>query len=491
MRREPPKLTGKTFDLLIIGGGILGAGIARDAAMRGLSVALIDKGDFASGTSSRSSKLIHGGFRYLEQFEFALVAESCRERRVLQQIAPQRVKPIPFLLPVYSGDPRPLWKMRLGMTLYDLLALYRNTARHRTLSAEAAIEAEPSLNPRGLRGAILYYDCQEDDARFCVDNILHAVELGAVCVNYCEAAGFMSNGKRVAAVRARDILTGDVFDVSARVIVNAAGPWVDEVLRLSNDGKATSSLSPTKGAHLLLPRVTRTHAFCFQARRDGRIMFVLPWNDCSIVGTTDTDFAGDPGHAHAEPADVDYLLEHLNQLIPNAGVGRADVITTFAGVRALLNSDADNPSARSREHRISRSGENLITVAGGKYTTYRLIARQVVDRVYDALGRRSPPCRTGEIGLPPYQGNGVGTLLSQNPFVRDSDIVRACGEEMATSVSDVMYRRTGLALSRQGNGPTAEAVSRLSGIALGWSETQRIASLTTYLEERRRGLPAG
>jgi glycerol-3-phosphate dehydrogenase len=490
MRRDPAALTQQTFDLLIIGGGIVGAGIARDAALRGLSVALVEKGDFASGTSSRSSKLIHGGFRYLEQFDFGLVAESCRERRVLQRIAPHRVKPLPFLLPVYAGDPRPLWKLRLGMTLYDLLALYRVTAPHRTLSPEAALAAEPTLNPRGLRGAILYYDCQEDDARFCVDNILHAAELGACCVNYCEATGFVGQGTRVDAVRVSDALSGASCEVAARVVVNAAGPWVDRVSGLSDNGSVVSTLSPTKGVHLLLPRVTGTHAICFQGKRDGRIMFLLPWHDCSLIGTTDTDFQGDPAAVRVEPADVEYLLDELHQLVPASCIGAADVVTTFAGVRALLASDAANPSSRSREHRIIGQGENLLTVAGGKYTTYRLVARQVVDLVYKVLGRRSPMCVTGETLLPNYDGATSGAELSQCPPVYESDILRAGNEEMATSVSDVMYRRTGLALSRSGNRATAAQVGRLLGSTLGWTESQAAESVAAYFRERD-GMPPG
>lgn len=489
MKRDPAALSRATFDLLIIGGGIIGAGTARDAAMRGLSVALVEKGDFASGTSSRSSKLIHGGFRYLEQYDFALVAESCGERRVLQRIAPDRVRPLKFLLPVYEGDPRPLWKMRLGMTLYDLLALYRNTAPHRTLGPDAALAAEPNLNPEGLRGAIVYYDCQEDDARFCLDNILHAGDLGATCVNYCEATGVARGDSGLARVQLTDRLTGSPFEASARALINAAGPWVEQVQRFAAPSGNGVTLSPTKGVHLLLPRVTSSHAVCFQAKRDGRIMFLLPWHDCCLIGTTDTDFRGDPGQVRSDPADATYLLEELSRIAPNAGLGAADVITAFAGVRALIGSGAANPSSRSREHAIVREGENLLTVAGGKYTTYRLIAREAVDRIYEMIGRKPPPCLTGRTPLPRHETAAAGVELAPAPLVYESDIIRACRDECATSVSDVMYRRTGLALSRFGGSEVAERVAAIAARELDWTASQARESLAEYLRERSPDVP--
>src|SRR6266581_575413 len=233
MRRNFSSLGEGVFDVLVVGGGIFGAGIARDAALRGLRVALIDKADFASGTSSRSSKLIHGGFRYLEQAACRLVMESCRERQVLQKMAPHLVRPLPFLLPVYQGDQRSLGKMRIGMALYDALALYRNTARHRGLSAHETLEQEPNIAKQGLRGSIRYYDCQEDDARFCVENILHAAALGASCVNYCELTEFVSQNGSIVAASVEDRIGHDTAQVRAKCFINAAGPWVDRVAGLA------------------------------------------------------------------------------------------------------------------------------------------------------------------------------------------------------------------------------------------------------------------
>jgi glycerol-3-phosphate dehydrogenase len=484
MRRDTSALAGEQFDLLIIGGGIVGAGIARDAALRGLRAALVDQGDFASGTSSRSSKLIHGGFRYLEQRAFHLVAESCRERAILQRIAPHLVRPVPFLLPVYDDSPRSLLTMRIGMTLYDLLALYRNTAPHRTLSADATLAVEPNLRMQGLRGAIRYYDCAEDDARFCVENILHAADLGAVCNNYCKVIAMSHEGDRIASVRLRDELVGNEFETRARVIVNATGPWIERVASLrGTDTSSSVRLSATKGVHLLLPAITKEHAIAIQSA-DRRILFIIPWHDCSIVGTTDTDFSGDPATVQAADEDIEYLLTEISRAVQRP-ITRAEVITTFAGVRPLLAAGATDPSARSREHRIVRQSENLITIAGGKYTTYRKIAEEAVDEVYRILGQPSPRCRTSHEMIPVRSHARSGELLCQQPEVFESDVLEACREEMATSIADVMWRRTGLALSRCGGEATARSVATLLASELNWDEAGAHRSVERFLDRSR------
>ncbi len=487
MRRNFPALGEAVFDVLVVGGGIFGAGIARDAALRGLRVALIDKADFASGTSSRSSKLIHGGFRYLEQAAYRLVMESCRERQVLRKIAPHLVKPLPFLLPVYQGDQRSLGKMRLGMALYDALALYRNTARHRGLSAIATVEKEPQLARQGLRGSIMYYDCQEDDARFCVENVLHAVQLGAICLNYCELTGFVSQNEKIIAAKIDDRVGSASIEVRAKCFINAAGPWVDRVAGLA--GATDSHLKPTKGVHILLPRLTDHHAIAFQAKRDGRIMFVLPWNDCSIVGTTDTDYTGDPDDVRADEADIDYILAEVRALFPDVKVGFEDVITTFAGLRPLLHQGNANPSARSREWQIIHHGPNFMSIAGGKYTTYRAEAQKIVDELLRKLGEKPRQCLTAATPLP-TPATISDQLIAESPKVYASDIRRACDQEFATSVDDVMRRRTSLALSRFGGAQTASAVARIMASTLGWTESQMRASLQHYLGQHESSLTA-
>jgi len=479
MRRSFSSLAGEVFDVLVVGGGIFGAGIARDAALRGLRVALIDKADFASGTSSRSSKLIHGGFRYLEQAACRLVMESCRERQILRKIAPHLVKPLPFLLPVYQGDQRSLGKMRIGMAIYDLLALYRNTKRHRGLSPTATIDEEPTLAKHGLRGSIRYYDCQEDDARFCVENILHAARLGAVCLNYCELSGFVRSGDSIVAATVADRIGHETAEVRAKCFINAAGPWVDRVAGLA--GAGNSYLKPTKGVHILLPKLTEHHAIAFQAKRDGRIMFVLPWNDCSIVGTTDTDYSGEPDDVHAEPGDIEYILAEVRALFPQVKVDESDIITTFAGLRPLLHTgNGSKPSARTREWQIIHHGPNFMSIAGGKYTTYRAEALKIVDELLRKLGEKPRPCTTAHTPLPTY-ANNPDQLLAESPRIYASDIRRACEEEMAISVDDVMRRRTSLALSRFGGPETAAAVARIMAPSMSWSETQMRSSLDDYL----------
>jgi glycerol-3-phosphate dehydrogenase len=491
MHRNLPALADGVFDLLIIGGGIFGAGIARDAALRGLRVALVEQSDFASGTSSRSSKLIHGGFRYLEQRAFSLVAESTRERRILQDIAPHRVRPLPFLLPVYRGDPRPLWLMRLGMTLYDVLALYRNTAAHRKFSPARTLATEPGLDPKNLRGAIRFYDCQEDDARFCIDNLLHASELGALCANYCEVTGLAAKDGRIVSATVTDRLGAGSFDIRARAFINAAGPWVERVAGLLPPAApgGLPHLSPTKGVHILLPRLTQTHGIFFQGRRDGRMLFILPWNDCTMVGTTDTDFKGDPADVRADASDVEYLLAEVRALFPSSNFTASDVITTFAGIRPLLKSDASTPTARSREHSILRRGENLLSIAGGKYTTYRLIAEQVVDAAYDVLGSRPAECRTARTPLPNHRPVPTGDRIAEIPDVYASDVTHAVREEMATTVEDVMRRRTGMALSRSGGPATAERVAHIMTNATPQDAERIDASLRAYIEEWGQSRP--
>lgn len=501
MRRDLTTLSSQTFDLLIIGGGIFGAGVARDAAMRGLSVALLDQADFASGTSSRSSKLIHGGFRYLEQRAFGLVAEGSRERKVLLRIAPHLVKPLPFLFPIYEGDSRSLPLVRMGMTLYDLLARFGNTAPHRPLGIQATLRREPGLATAGLRGSVRYFDAQEDDARLVIDNLMAAAEAGATLANYCEVTALHAAGARIETISATDRLTGQSLHVRARAMVNAAGPWVERIAGMTPlDGPAVR-LRPTKGVHLLVPRLSREHAIAFQARRDGRVMFVLPWLDCTLIGTTDTDYAGDPAAARAEPSDIEYLLGEANALFPQAKLTPDDVIATFAGIRPLAADEVDvpasiagsaggtpapqSPSSRSRDHQILRRGENLLSITGGKYTTYRLIAEQATDAAFDLLGHRRPPkCRTDVTPLPLHRPPPQGARIAEHPDLHESDIRYAVEAEMAQSVEDVMRRRTPLALSRHGGRDVAERVAVLMTPLLGWDEQKQGESISRYLAGR-------
>jgi glycerol-3-phosphate dehydrogenase len=390
------RLKREEFDLLVIGGGINGAGIARDAAMRGLRTALVEKGDFASGTSSKSSKLIHGGVRYLEHGNFRLVHVACRERDLLRRrLAPHLVKPLAFLFPVYHGDPVGLLGLAAAMWLYDTLAIFRNIRRHRMLTRKRTLGLEPNVRAEGLRGAALYYDCFTDDARLTLETVLAAEEEGAIAINYVELHDFVKKGSRLVGAHLRDRLTRLEFEVRAHRVVNAAGPWADRVRRL-DDPAAKPCLRLTKGVHVVVrrERVGNTQAVVMHSPRDQRILFVIPWEEHNIIGTTDTDFTDEPDEVAPDAADVKYLLEAANWFFPAAKLIPADVVSSYAGVRPLVAShDKENPSAVSREEEIFQSPSGLITLAGGKLTTYRWVAAQVVRLVTRQLGTTSTAWR--------------------------------------------------------------------------------------------------
>jgi glycerol-3-phosphate dehydrogenase len=486
MNRQISALAGQTFDVLVIGGGILGAGIARDATLRGLNVALVEKSDFASGTSSRSTKLIHGGFRYLEHGEFRLVSEACHERAVLQRQAPHLVKPRSFLLPVYEQDPRPLWKIRIGMMLYDLLAGKELGRPHQVLSIEETLRQEPLLPREGLRGCVLFDDCQMDDAKLCLETVLDAAKRGATCVNYCEVLGAERLRERITRVQLCDVLTGKQFNVRAQVFINAAGPWIESVVGLAAWDTQSVALSPTKGVHLILPNITREHGIFFQSRFDDRMLFLIPWFGYSMLGTTDTNYRGDPTMARADRDDVDYLLGRLHEVLPDCSTGPEHVLASFAGIRPLLQANRQRPSSRSREFRLVQLGENFLTIAGGKYTTFRTIADRVVRKLFRILGHQAPACKTGDTPLVERRTIDPGKPIANSPPIHEGDIIRACDEEMAMTVADVMRRRTKLALSPAGGPETADRISRIMALPLGWDEKSREESVRQYRVEWER-----
>ena len=399
LQRNCKRFGQQKFDVLIIGAGINGSGIARDLALRGLRLALIDKGDFASGTSSASTKLIHGGLRYLEQFALNLVFESCRERRILQNIAPHLVTPMPFVIPVYRNDPRSLMTIRAGMVLYDLLAAFRNTRRHRILSPAKALDAEPALREEQLTGAALYWDCRMDDARLCLENVLAAIESGAQAANYLEVTSLIKRAGRLAGARLLDRETTEEIEIEAEVVINATGPWLDRLCAL--DGDYSGKLRPTRGTHVVIPRVGRgNRALYLSTGRDKRLFFVIPWEAHSLVGTTDVDYTGDPDAVIPTEDDIVYLLRETSRHLRCPPIDRADVIASFAGLRPLVTDPTATASRISREHRIYQSDSGLISVGGGKYTTYRAVAEEVAIMVCERLGRGRGPSRTAEIPLP-------------------------------------------------------------------------------------------
>jgi len=387
LHRDPQKLAGARFDALVIGGGINGAGIARDLTLRGLRVALVEKEDFASGTSSASTKLIHGGLRYLENYDFKLVFESCRERRILQNIAPHLVRPLPFFIPVYQDDPRPLWMIRAGLTLYDFLAMFRNTHHHRILAPGPAVGLEPALRPEGLSGVAQYWDCRTDDARLCLENILSAAEAGGVMLNYMEAKTLTPTGDGWR-LGLEDRESGAELETEARVVVNAAGPWLDRICALAEPAGGGKKLRLTRGTHIVVPRINRgNEALYLTAGRDDRLFFVLPWGSLSLVGTTDIDFEGDPDQVRPTSADIDYLLEETSRHLQDVRIDRSQVVASFAGLRPLLAADGGQASKASREHKIFTGGPGLYSIGGGKYTTYRAVAAEVAAQVAERIGR--------------------------------------------------------------------------------------------------------
>ncbi len=538
------------FDLLVIGGGINGAGIARDAAMRGLSVALVEQGDFASGTSSKSSKLIHGGLRYLENYEFALVLEASRERDHLRRhVAPHLVQPMPFVFPIFRGDPVGRLRLSAGLWVYDGLSAFRNIARHRSWGHRTTLRHEPALRSEGLRGAMHYYDCWTDDARLTLETIQSAMAEGAIACNHVGVTELLRTDGRLSGARVVDRLTGAAFTIAARQVVNATGPWLDRVRRL-DDPSAAPVLRLTKGVHVVVPRarVGNRNAIVLRAPCDGRVMFAIPWEDQTLVGTTDTDYDTGPEAVAADADDVRYLLDAVNAYFPAARLQESDVIGAYAGLRPLVAppvTEAGTPSETSREEEIFESASGLLSLGGGKLTTYRRVAEKVVDRVVATLeklepGRRLAPCRTGEIPLPggrvddPDRGGfgGFGKRLrasapstiddglvrhllhrygtvalelmrrlgrdpdAARPVVdglpyRRVEITRAAEDEMAMTLDDVLRRRVPIAFRHDdGGAAAAPMVGAIMAATLGWNAEQTAQAVERYctgvVDERQR-----
>ena len=376
--RQLERLGAELFDVLVIGGGVTGCGVALDAASRGLSVALIEKRDFAAGTSSRSSKLIHGGLRYLERFDLGLVREALHERRLLaERLAPHLVHPTPFLLPLEHGLKDRAY-MGAGLLLYDSLAgLHPAMPRHRHLSHAACLRAVPSLREDAVTGGIRYYDAQVDDARFAVTLAGTASAQGACCVPAVEVTDFLHDGAAVAGVHARDLEGDAEFDVRARVTVNATGIWTTEMERLAGV-ESPLPVSPSKGVHIVVPRDRIDSELALILPTEKSVLFVLPWGTHWIIGTTDTPWEFGLDHPSASRADIDYLLGHANTVL-RTPLTIEDITGVYVGLRPLVAEGSADTAAVSREHVVRRSAPGLVSIAGGKYTTYRIMARDAVD----------------------------------------------------------------------------------------------------------------
>lgn len=506
------RLQDERFDVLIVGGGVTGAGAALDAATRGLSVALVEQRDLASGTSSRSSKLFHGGLRYLEQLNFSLVREALRERELmLTRIAPHLVKPVSFLYPLQHR----IWErpyVTAGLTLYDSMGGARSVPRHKQLTRSKALQMVPALRSDALAGALLYYDAQADDARHTMMLGRTAAGYGATIVTSAQVEGLIKEGERVVGARVEDVEGGEIIDVRASVVLNCTGVWTDDIQHLAG-GRGRFHVRASKGVHFLVARDRINAETGMILRTEKSVLFVIPWGTHWIVGTTDTDWELDKAHPAASRADIDYLLEHVNKVLA-VPLTHDDIQGVYAGLRPLLSGEDDSTSQLSREHAVARPQPGLLSVAGGKYTTYRVMAEDAVDATRQDLGPTVPDSVTEHIPLVGADGyhalrnqtaalarrhrlpewtvdrllNRYGSLvqelfelIAEDPSLRDPlpgaegylkvEMVYAATHEGALHLDDLLARRTRISIETPDRGvdsarPTAELVAP----HLGWSQ---------------------
>lgn len=520
------EVSGAAFDAVVVGAGVNGCGVARDAAMRGLRVLLLDKGDVAAGTTAASTRLIHGGLRYLEHGEVGLVRESLREREtLLRRVAPHLVRPLPMLAPVYGGRRRGRLTVRAGMLAYDLLSSSKSLPRHRMLDAAGALRHAPGLEREGLRGAALFYDAQVEYAeRLAVENALDARARGAAVLTYARAERLLVEEGAARGVVFRDLLGGETHEARAAVVLNAAGPWVDEVLG-GPPGGGEKLIGGTKGSHVVVrafegaPRA----AVYVEAFEDGRPFFVVPWDDKLLIGTTDERYAGDLDRVEAGGREVEYLLRETNRVLPSARLTRADVLYTYSGVRPLPRAAAGAESGITRRHSIKPSNvRGLFSVVGGKLTTYRALAEEAVNLIFGTLGRTPPPCRTAEVPLPGAAAEdfgafrrdfearstlppkstarllkvygvraaevlrlaqsdaGLSEVVSEETGTVCAEVVHAFREEMAETLADCLMRRTMVGLNGRVGLDAVERAARVAREFLGWDDERAAREVESY-----------
>lgn len=397
------RLSKDEFDLVVIGGGITGGGIALDAASRGLKVALVEKGDFASGTSSKSTKLIHGGLRYLKQFDFWLVKEVGSERAIVHKLAPHLVLPEKMLLPLIENGSYGKWLTSIGLKVYDILAQVTGDDKRKMLEKKEALKLEPLLPKKILKGAGYYAEYRTDDARLTIENIKTSLQFGAEALNYTEVKEFVYTDEKVAGVKVLDVISGKGFNIRSKYVINAAGPWVDE-LRSMNNSKKGKQLHLTKGVHLVFPheKLPVKQSVYFDIP-DGRMMFAIPRGKVTYVGTTDTNYNKDKDHVDIDLADAIYLLSAVNNMFPKINLEMEDIISSWAGLRPLIHEEGKSASELSRKDEIFTSDTGLVSIAGGKLTGYRKMAERVVNRIVQKMkeehGTELKECTTDEIFL--------------------------------------------------------------------------------------------
>lgn len=521
--------TEQLYDLIVIGGGITGAGVARDAALRGLSTLLLEKRDFASGVSSKTTRLIHGGLRYLANFEVDLVAESLRERAILRRQAPYLIHPIPILIPIYKGDPHGRAVISFGIHLYDLLSHDKDIPHYFTSNRKKTLFYEPHLNPEGLEGSALFFDHQIVlPERLVIENIISAREAGAAVLNYHRVERIEERGDALT-LRVRDAQAGGTLTARAKAVINAGGPWIDEV-RKSGGINDVRVIHPTKGIHLVLPKLSDQALFV--SSRDGRMFFIVPFGGSSLIGTTDTNYAGDLDEVHADAGDVDYLLRESRRVLPGLNLTRESIHYTYAGIRPLAYS-GPRESGISRKHRVIREGRTgrIITIAGGKYTTYRNMAKDAVSAVCRTLGKGSP-CGTDKKPLPGGISGGYAAYLDEtvpllsslyrteeatvrhligiygtraervlelcredpelalpvSPESRDlyAQVAYSAAEEGVRTLSDIVLRRMHLGITATRGERFAEKIARVAGAELGWSREETAARAQEFREDLKK-----
>ncbi len=523
-RDDLARLATEHLDVLVIGGGITGVGCALDAVTRGLTVGLVEQRDIASGTSSRSSKLIHGGLRYLEQFDFALVREALHERGLLADtIAPHMIRPVSFLIPLTSR----VWQrvyFGAGVLLYDILALGNKQSfpRHRHLSRRSALEMMPGIKPSSLIGGILYHDAQVDDARYAVSVARTAARHGAAITTSTEVTGLIIEGATVVGAHVRDLETGDEIDVRATKVINATGVWIDQIQAMA--GPAGLKVEAAKGIHITVPgdRIRGDSGMVVRTKRS--VLFIIPWGDEWLLGTTDTPWNLDRNHPAASSADIDYLLEQANTMLARP-LGHDDIIGVFAGLRPLIKGTVDDTTKLSREHAVAEPIPGLISIAGGKYTTYRVMAADTIDTAVEGIGRTVAPSCTAELSLigtdgwkhlresapqiavdhnisPAIverllwrHGSGITDVLAiadSDPELHETltggrylaaEVVYAVRHEGALHLDDVLARRMRISFENRGRGvATAGHVARLMSVELGWDSVRTADEVRLWCE---------